>query len=54
MATRNPSVQDKIRQTCITCGNEQWFDLVDGDTESTIAVYECQQCGHRAKLQLDP
>jgi DNA-directed RNA polymerase subunit M/transcription elongation factor TFIIS len=52
------SVPRNIVVTCAECSSNEDerrpFDLTDADVDGLTAVYECVNCGHRVRLELDP
>lgn len=41
-----------IGATCIECEEVRSFSLSRGDSDALLAVYECAECGHTARLAL--
>mgnify|MGYP000630281870 CR=1 FL=1 len=40
--------------TCPNCEATRTYTLEDGDPERGEGVYECEDCGKEARLDLDP
>jgi|APHM01.1.fsa_nt_gi hypothetical protein len=43
-----------ISMTCLGCGDNQVFRPADGDPGARVVIYACPECGHQARLDMDP
>lgn len=40
--------------TCVNCEMLRNFQMASGDEESLTVTYECPECSHTLRLDLDP
>ena len=49
-----PTAPTYFTAGCVGCEAPRTFELEDADSDDGTAVYECEDCGHEAHLDLDP
>lgn len=43
-----------LRASCVDCEDYSVFNLSGSDVAEGAALYQCAECGHGIRLELDP